>query len=243
MSHPENFAVGMLGLTMAAIGLLGDLVVLVWVCNNAYRVLPLRRTRPTYWLGMVLLVPLCLTTGPFVGPKFIGDAGVIASFGWDAYAEGLRVVNKHGQLSDGRFLGVFWAAAFGAGWFPLWGLFMIPAVAWHCHFNPSRRLLCGVAPAGVVRLDGEPLPKAEVTFHVEAGGKRRAYATVDADETGRYEFRWLPLRYRVTIANRADIPPQYRDPEQTPLEFVWDQLGPIEQDLELASSPKGANLA
>jgi hypothetical protein len=244
MSHPDKWAVGPLGLGMAALGLLIDLAVLVLVMRNAYRVLPLRRSRRTYWIGMALLVPLFLAAA-LITPKVIGAIAVIASLGWDAYAEGLRVINKHGQLSDGRFLGIFWAAVFGAGWFPIWGLFTIPVVAWHCHFNPSRRLACGVALAGVVRLDGDPVPRAQVTFHIEAGRKHRAYAAVDADETGIYEFRWLPLRYRVTVADgRANIPSKYSDPELTPLEFVWDQLGPVTQDLELASSPGGetANL-
>jgi hypothetical protein len=237
MSHPDKWAVGPLGLGLAALGLLLDLVVLVLVCRNAYRVLPLRRSRPTYWIGMAVLVPAFLAAA-LLTPMVVGRVAVIASFGWEADAEGLRVVNKHGQLSDGRFLGVFWAAAFGAGWFPIWGLLTIPVVAWYTHFNPGRRLACGVAPAGVVRLDGQPIPNARVTFHVEAGRAHRAYAAVDADESGRYEFRWLPLRYRVTVAaDGVHIPPWYVEPGQTPLEFAWDQLGSVAQDLELSSSP------
>ncbi len=138
MAPPDNDLVGLLGLAMAALGVPAALVVLVLVCRHAGRVLPRRRSRTTYWLGMAVLVPLALAAC-LLTPRALGDGAVIASFGWDAYAEGLRVVNKHGQLSDGRYLGVFWAAAFGAGWFPLWLLYGIPVAAWHCHFNPRRQ--------------------------------------------------------------------------------------------------------
>jgi hypothetical protein len=134
MPHPDKYAVGLLALGMAALGLLLALTALVIVCRHAHRVLPLRRSRTTYWLGMVVLLPLALAVC-LLTPRGIGDVAVIASFGWEAFREGLRVVNRHGQLSDGRYLDVFWAAAFGACWFPIWFLFAIPVVAWHRHFN------------------------------------------------------------------------------------------------------------
>src|SRR5260370_41979023 len=112
MAHPDKYVVGLLGLGMAALGVLIALAVLVMVCLNAHRVLPRRRFRTTYWIGMAVLAPLALAAC-LLTPRVVGDVAVIASFGWDAYAEGLRVVNKHGQLSDGRYLSVFWAAAFG----------------------------------------------------------------------------------------------------------------------------------
>src|SRR5262249_56989512 len=99
------------------------LAVIVSVCRSAHPVWPARRSRTTYRIGMVVLVPLMLA-GCILVPRFIGDVAVIASYGWEAHAEGLRVVDRHGQLSDGRYLGVFWAAAFGAGWFPI--LLLVP---------------------------------------------------------------------------------------------------------------------
>jgi hypothetical protein len=137
MSHPDKFVVGTLGLGMAALGLLIAFVALVIVCLNAHRVLPRSRSRRTYWIGMAVLIPLALAAC-LLTPRFIGNVAVIASFGWDAYADGLRVVNKHGQLSDGRYLGLFWAAAFGSWWFPACFLLSIPVVAWHFHFNPKK---------------------------------------------------------------------------------------------------------
>src|SRR5262245_48060006 len=136
MPHPEKYFVGLLGLGMAAVGLLLALVVLAIVAVHADLLLPRRRGRTTSWLGMALLVPLALVAC-LVTPKVIADAGVIASFGWDAYAEGLRVVNKHGQLSDGRYLNVFWAAARGGWLLPIWFLLGLPVVAWHRHFHPG----------------------------------------------------------------------------------------------------------
>ena len=156
MSHPDKYAVGLLGLGMAALALLMGLGIAVFVCCNTHRFLPLRRSRTTYWIGMALMVPPWLATFP-LAPKAMQALAVIASFGWDAYADGLRVISKHGQLSDGRFLGVFWAAAMGVGCVVLDFSWVIPVTAWHCHFNPSRKLQGGVAPTGVVRLDGEPL--------------------------------------------------------------------------------------
>ena len=160
MAHPDKSVVGLLGLGMAAFGTLIGLVVLVIVCLNAHRVLPRRRSRMTYWIGMAVLVPVavaaCLLT-----PKILGDAAVIASFGWDAYAEGLRVINKHGQLSDGRYLGVFWAAVFGAGWFPIWFLTAVPVVAWHCHLNPRQQSSNGGDPVDVVPVGAVAEPVAD----------------------------------------------------------------------------------
>ena len=153
MAHPDKSVVGLLGLGMAALGVLIALAVLVLVGLNAHRVLPRHRSRTTYWIGLAVLAPLALAAC-LLTPRVVGDVAVIASFGWDAYAEGLRVINKHGQLSDGRYLGVFWAAAVGAWWFPIWFLFAIPVVAWHCHFNPRRLPGHGVDRTVVVRVDG-----------------------------------------------------------------------------------------
>src|SRR4051812_11263024 len=114
MSHPDKYLVGLLSLGMAAVGMLTIAGLALVACAKAHWVLPRNRSRTTYWVGMVVLAPLWLATFP-LSPKVMGAVAVIASFGWDAYADGLRVAGKHGQLSDGRFLSVFWAAAAPVG--------------------------------------------------------------------------------------------------------------------------------
>ena len=79
MSHPDKYVVGLLGLGMAAVGLLLAFVVLI-VAAHAHRLLPGRRSRTTYWLGMALLGPLAIAAC-LVTPKVIADVAVIASFG------------------------------------------------------------------------------------------------------------------------------------------------------------------
>jgi hypothetical protein len=153
MSHPGKYVVGPLGLGMTALGMLIVLGVLAVVALNAYRVLPLRRSRRTYWIGMTLLGPLTLA-GILLSPQAVQALAVIASFGWDAYAEGLRVINKHGQLSDGRYLGVFWAAAMGGWVMPMAFMMCLPLTAWYMHYNPSCQPGHGVEATGVVPLDG-----------------------------------------------------------------------------------------
>jgi hypothetical protein len=235
MSHPDKYAVGLVAIGMGFVALILLITFSIIAFLNAYRVLPLRRSRTVFWIGMIVIVPAWLATF-LVAPKFVHALAVVAEFGWDAYAEGLRVVNKHGLLSDGRFLSVFWAAASGVLILVLDFVWAIPVTAWYCHFNPGRKLHCGVAAEGIVRLDGKPVGRAVVTFHIVAGQKLRAYASVKTDESGRYEFRWLPLHFRVTVASREIlIPSRYGEPERTPLEFNWNKLGPITQDLELQS--------
>lgn len=239
----------MLGLSMAGVGMLLWLIVIGILSFTAYRFLPLRRSRSTFWLGMTVLVPLACAGMPFFPSYAMQALAVIEMHGWDAYSEGLRVINKHGQLSDGSYISVFWAAAMGGGAFVLSGFCMIPLTTWCMHYHPGRKPHHGVLPAGVVHLDGAPVPGAEITFYIvvgdgsalpagsrlNGGGKLRGYARIDADDAGRYECFALPPRtFRVTVTG-VGVPPKYGDAGQTPLVFVWDFLGPVVQDLNLES--------
>ncbi|MBO0698618.1 MAG: hypothetical protein J2P46_09505, partial [Zavarzinella sp.] len=104
-------------------------------------------SRTLYWAGLLVIVPLGLATMP-TAPKVMRAVTVIASFGWDAYAGGLRVVSKHGELSDGRFLSTFWSAATGVGSIVLEFVWVIPVLAWHYRFRPRRPGRGGDAQAG-----------------------------------------------------------------------------------------------
>jgi hypothetical protein len=238
MTHPDTYAVGLLGLGMAALSVVLGFGVLAILQLNSHRFLPLRRSRTTYWVGMAVLVPVAFVGSPPVSSLAVQHLAVIASYGWDAYADGLRVINKHGELSDGRYLSVFWAAAMGGGMVSLTVASVIPVTVWYLHFNPSRKPDHGVAPTGVVRLDGEPLPGAMVTFYLVAGRKVRGFIAVDTDEAGRYEVCGLPPRtFRVTVTGgAATVPRKYTDAGQTPLEFIGTLWGPVTHDFELGSS-------
>lgn len=135
MTHPDKYGVGLLTLSMVTFAFLILFGVSLLAIHNAHRVLPANRFRTTYWIGMVLMVPLWIAIFP-LAPRVSQAVAVIASFGWDAYDGGLRVVNRHCQLSDGRFLSVFWAAAAHVGCMVLDFCWVIPVAAWHYHFNP-----------------------------------------------------------------------------------------------------------
>jgi hypothetical protein len=234
MSPPDSYVVGLLGLGMAALGVVLGFGVLAILVLNSHRFLPLRRSRATYWAGMAVLVPVAFVALPPVSAQVVQHLAVIASNGWDAYADGLRVINKHGELSNGRYLGVFWSAAMGGGMVSLIVASVIPVTVWYLHFNPDH----GIVLAGVVRLDGEPVAGAEVTFYIVAGRKLRGFIAVETDEAGRYEVCELPPRtFRVTVTGgAAAVPLRYTDARQTSLEFIGNQLGPVTHDFELESS-------
>lgn len=97
------------------------------------------------------------------------------------------------------------------------------------------------APAGVVRLGGEPLLRARRTFHLVAGGRLRGFVAVRTNRAGRSEVHGLPLRsFPVTVASdTAAVPPEYTDHRQTPLHFVGDRVGPVSGDFDQDRSAPG----
>jgi hypothetical protein len=137
MQPPNTHLVGLLGLAMCGLGMVIDLLLLYWLVVRQRRLvrqlLPQSRSRTTYWIGMALLAPISFAAYLAI-PRAIQALAVIATFGWEAYADGLRVVNKHGLLSDGRYLGIFWDAAIGSWILPLTLFIATPAVLWHMHF-------------------------------------------------------------------------------------------------------------
>ena len=163
--HPESFAVGMLSLGMAAVGCVIVVAFTAVAGLNAHRFLPSPRARTVYWVGLVLTLALPFAALLFTG-EALGDVAVIASFGRDAYDGGLRVVNKHGLLSDGRFLPAFSQAAAVAGTVVILVLSMAPVAVWVTHFHLGRDPRDAARLTGVVRLDGRPLSRALVAFHV-----------------------------------------------------------------------------
>jgi hypothetical protein len=159
VSHPDKNIVGLVGLGMETVAFLGIFVLAVLASMKAGSGSPRRRSRTTYWIGMCVMVPLALATFP-LAPKAMQALAVIASFGWDSYAEGLHVVNKHGLLSDGRFLGIFWSAATGVGCIVLDFFWVIPIAAWHYHFNPRQQPRPSVDPMNGARANGTAEPAA-----------------------------------------------------------------------------------
>src|SRR5687768_15923795 len=227
--HPEPYAVGMLSLAMVAVGGLTALAVAAVAVLNSHRFLPPPRSRTIYWVGLALTLALPFAALLVTGAA-LADLAVIASFGWDAYAGGLRVVNKHGLLSDGRYLPVCWQAAAVGGTVVILMFSLTPVTVWLLHFHFSRDPSQAAQLTGVVRLDGRPLPRALVAFHLAEGREFSAYAVVETDEAGRYAVHDLPARtVRGTVAadEAAAVPPGHGNPARTPLEHTSDRLGPV----------------
>jgi hypothetical protein len=234
MTHPDQYAIGVLSLAMAAVGGVSAVVATVVLGLNSYRFLPRRRSRITFWVGTTATVAFAFAA-LLVAGKTTSDLAVIASFGWDAYDSGLRVVNKHGLLSDGGYLPAFWQAAQSAGTVVILMFSGMPVVVWCLHFNLGRDPRRAVQLTGVVRLDGRPLPRALVAFHVATGREFPAYAVVETDAAGRYKLNDMPVReFRITVADHAEaVPRAYRNPARTPLTYTPDRVGPVALDLEV----------
>jgi hypothetical protein len=234
MTHPDSYIVGMLGLAVFAVGAITIMTGAAVTGLQSHRFLPLYRSRTLFWIGMPVLLALPLAI-LLVAARAMQALAVIASFGWDAYADGVRVINKHGELSSGGHVSAFWAAAIGAGTVLLMLLAVVPLTVWVLHFHRNRDPRTTLQVTGMVRLNGQPLPRALVTFYLVAGEKRRGYIAVRTDATGCYQVYDLPLKtFRITIAdNSAQVSREYSDPARTPLEFVGTQLGVVTHNLDL----------
>ena len=138
MPHPEHATVGLLWFALAAVGTLFALAMgwMFWL--NTARFLPSRRSRTAYWAGVAFFALVILPTVRFTTTEGSKAVAVIASRGWDAYSDGLRVVDKYGQLSDGRYLSGFWTAAIFAMMWTMILLIIFVVVGWHMHFHPPR---------------------------------------------------------------------------------------------------------
>jgi hypothetical protein len=137
MTHPEDGTVAVLTLAFAAVGTWLALAAGVVLWLNTGRLLPSRRSRAAYWVGVALLAPAILTAVP-VAATATKAVGVIASRGWDASAGGLRVVNKHGLLSDGSYLSAVWTAAMAPLIWTAMLLLAVMAAVWHLHYHPLQ---------------------------------------------------------------------------------------------------------
>jgi hypothetical protein len=151
MTPADNTIVGLLSLALAAGGTVFALAfgILFWL--NTSRLLPAPRLRVVYWLGVAIFGPILLAIVPLT-IEAAKAVAVIASFGWDAFADGLRVVGKRGRLSDGRFLSTFWTAAIVPMMWTASMLFICVAVGWHMHFHPVP----GVAEPSADALGNKP---------------------------------------------------------------------------------------
>jgi hypothetical protein len=135
MTHPaDENVVGLLSFVMCVSGLI-IVMTLFGVLTHwriARRLLPQRCSRRMYWAGMIIIalptVVLMLLT-----PKVIQALAIVCSYDFRSYISGLHVVNKHGLVSDGQYLGTFWSAAIGAWILPVWLFLAIPLGEWHIH--------------------------------------------------------------------------------------------------------------
>ncbi|HEV7281971.1 MAG TPA: hypothetical protein VGN57_17345 [Pirellulaceae bacterium] len=100
------------------------------------------RRRPNPWLrwgGLAVAIPLTLTA-MFLAIELPSIAAVVATYGWNAWAGGVEVVNKHGLVSNGETLGPFWRAAIGAWILPCWLVCLAPALIWNETFRDPDQL-------------------------------------------------------------------------------------------------------
>jgi hypothetical protein len=154
MRHPEHATVALLSLSFVAVGTLSAFAVgVVFWCNTA-RLLPSRRSRTAYWVGVAFFALVVLPAVPFT-TEVSKAVAVIASLGWDAHSDGLRVVNKHGLLSDGRYLSSIWTAAIVPMMWTMILLVVFVAAGWHIHFHPPR-VTAGSGPDGPESRPAEP---------------------------------------------------------------------------------------
>ena len=233
MTHADKYGVGLLSMGLMVAGVLIVMILLTVLILTRHRFMPRTRSQTVYWIGAAIMWPLMIAALPLA--SFASwHLVVIADFGWDAYAHGLRLVNKHGLLNDGRFLSTFWAAAWGAGLITFYVLTVIPFTLWHLHFRSDGHAPTSVSLTGTVRLDGEPLPRALLTFHSVAMDTARSCATALANDVGWYGVDLPAGRYHVTIESAiVALPVKYGDPAQTPLQVACAQLGPAERDLDV----------
>lgn len=126
---------------------LGIAIYLAVLCGLAFAV-PTKRARwrriprPLYVLGIVMTILFaCLAvTRAFGVMEYVG---ISLAYGPDAYADGLRLVDKHGRLNDGRVLPDGWQVLTYTGVYVLqiWSTF--PTVVFYSLFSAQveRRLL------------------------------------------------------------------------------------------------------
>jgi hypothetical protein len=235
MTHPDKYSVGLLSMGLMVVGFVCVIVLFVVLILNSHRFMPRTRSQTVYWIGTAVMWPLMIAAWPLA--SFAAwHLVVIADCGWEAYADGLRLVNKHGLLSNGRFLSTFWAAAYGPAIMTFDLLTVIPFTLWHAHFRWDQAAPQSVFLSGIVRLDGEPLPRALVCFYDATGDSTRGWPTALANEAGWYAVELPPATYRVTVEHATvALPAKYADPAQTPLQFAGEQLGPVEQDLKVTT--------
>jgi xanthine/uracil permease len=110
---------------------------LILVCGMTYAAVAvglssvLPRVRCSKWTRRLVSFTLLVAGIPaFIWCAKQGSQAllVIMAFGFDEYASGLRIINKHGELSDGRSLGDVWMGVWGAFLFLSLALPILPLV-------------------------------------------------------------------------------------------------------------------
>jgi hypothetical protein len=119
---------------------IASLLAVLWVLTVT---IPTKRAhwrripRLLYLLGMVLTILLtCLAvTRAFGVMQYVG---ISLAYGLDAYADGLRLVDKHGNLNDGRVLPDVWRVVLYTGVYILQIWSTLPIVVFYSLFSPDR---------------------------------------------------------------------------------------------------------
>jgi hypothetical protein len=97
-----------------------------------------RIPRPLYVLGITLFVifPVPAMTQWFPLMEYVG---ISCAYGRDAYADGLRLVDKHGNLNDGRVLPDIWRVIVYTGVCVLFLWSSLPLTVFYMLFRGSAK--------------------------------------------------------------------------------------------------------
>jgi hypothetical protein len=88
-----------------------------WIAIAVGLVAVLPRIRCGEWTRRIVTVILFLAALPtFIWCATTGSKAllVVLACGWDEYTAGLWIINKHGELSNGRSISDFWMGVWGA---------------------------------------------------------------------------------------------------------------------------------
>jgi hypothetical protein len=110
-----------------------------------------RIPRPLYVLGIALTILLIFLIGTrsFALMEYLG---ISVAYGGDAYADGLRLVDKHGNLNDGTVLPDLWRVLVYTGVYILqmWSSLLIVVFYFLFSAERERRLLQPRQPKGTL---------------------------------------------------------------------------------------------
>jgi len=94
-----------------------------------------RMPKSVFWIGQVLVFVACAAPAYRPAARVAEYVALCGAYGADAYSGGLRLVDKFGNLSDGRVLPDVWQGIAFGGIFGLMGLATLPTILFYVLFS------------------------------------------------------------------------------------------------------------